>query len=290
MRVAVLALVSLSVSLPVVAQREYPPVIEGAKEIVYKEASGTKLKLWAFYPKGAKPSDPRPAIIFFFGGGWKSGSPMQFVPQSQHLAKQGMVAMVADYRVASRHQTKAKDCVVDARDALRYVRAHAKELGIDPKRVAAGGGSAGGHIAACLGTIEDDAASKPDAMALFNPACVLAPIEGIEPRGKDRSAERKARMGVDPVELSPYHHVTSDAPPCVIFHGTADTTVPYVTAKLFSDKMKKAGAKCVLHDYEDEGHGFFNFGRKQRGGGPPPYEKTLEQLDEFFSGLGWLAK
>ena len=93
---ALIAVISLSVSLPALAQRNYPPEIEGAKVMVYKEASGTKLKLWAFYPEDAKPSEARPAIIFFFGGGWKSGSPMQFVPQSQHLAKRGTVARVAD--------------------------------------------------------------------------------------------------------------------------------------------------------------------------------------------------
>jgi acetyl esterase/lipase len=288
MKAAVPAVVLLSLSLPVLAQRNYPPEIEGAKVRVYKEASGTTLKLWAFYPEDAKPSEARPAIIFFFGGGWKSGSPMQFVPQSQHLARQGMVAMVADYRVASRHQTKAKDCVADARDAMRYVRIHAKELGIDPERVAAGGGSAGGHIAACLGTIEDDAASKPNAMALFNPACVMAPVEGIERSGEDRSAEIKERMGVDPVELSPYHHVTADAPPCVVFHGTADATVPYLTAELFAGKMNDSGVKCVLHGYEGEGHGFFNAPGRSKKGKEPAFPKTMRHLDAFFTELGWL--
>ena len=290
MKSLVLALILFSVSLPAFAQRKYPPEIEGAKEIVYKEASDSELKLWMFQPADWKVSDSRPAIIFFFGGGWRGGSPEQFAPQSKYLAERGMVAFVADYRVASRHSTLAKDCVADARDAMKYVRAHAAELGVDPKRLAAGGGSAGGHIAACLGVIEGGKKSKANAMALFNPACVLAPIEGVKPWAEDRSAELKERMGVDPVKLSPYHHVTGDAPPCVIFHGTADSTVPYITAELFAKEMNEAGAECVLHGYEGEGHGFFNYGRKSKGEGAPAYDKTLAQLDQFFIDLGWLEK
>lgn len=271
-------------------KRSYPPVIEGTTEHVYKEVGDVTLKLWVFQPEGWKATDTRPAVVFFFGGGWKSGSPLQFVPQSEMLAKRGMVAMVADYRVASRHGVKAKDCVADARDAMRYVRKNAKKLGIDPKRLAAGGGSAGGHIAACLGVIEDDAASKPNAMALFNPACVLAPLDGKNHFGRDRSAEMTERMGVDPKALSPAHHVTAKAPACVIFHGKEDTTVPFSTAAVFAEKMKAAGVNCVLHSYEGEGHGFFNAGRKSQGGKTPAFSKTMEQLDAFLVKLGWLEK
>ena len=271
-------------------KRGYPPVIAGATAHVYKEAGGTALKLWVFQPDGWKATDTRPAIVFFFGGGWNAGSPTQFVPQSELLAQRGMVAMVADYRVASRHQVKAKDCVADARDAMRYIRKHARELGIDPKRVAAGGGSAGGHIAACLGVIGEDAASKPDAMVLFNPACVLAPLDGKSFFRGDRGDEMRTRMGVDPKELSPAHHVTAKAPPCVIFHGKADTTVPYATAAVFAERMKAAGVQCVLHGYEGEGHGFFNAGRKPQAGKSPAFAQTMDQLDAFLVGLGWLGK
>jgi acetyl esterase/lipase len=282
--------VSLAGSLTVAAQGKlaYPPKIDGATAHVYKEVDGTELKLWAFRPEGWKASDARPGIVFFFGGGWRSGSPMQFVPQCEMLAKRGMVAMVADYRVASRHGVKAKDCVADARDAMRFVRENAAKMGIDPKRLAAGGGSAGGHIAACLGVIGDDPASRPDAMALFNPVCVLAPLDGKNFFGRSRGAGMAERMGVAPEALSPAHHVTGKAPPCVIFHGKADTTVPYATAEVFAEKMKAAGVTCVLHGYEGEGHGFFNAGRKSKRGETSAYAKTMEQLDAFLVKLGWL--
>lgn len=281
--------ITLPVSLTssVFAQRNYPPKIDGATEAVYKEIGDTKLKLWIFSP-GEKASSPRPAIVFFFGGGWRSGSPSQFVPQSEYLAKRGMVAVVADYRVASRHGTQAKDCVEDARDAMRFLRKEAGRFGIDPDRLAAGGGSAGGHIAACLGVLEGDAETRPDALALFNPACVLAPLDGQAPWPEDRKAELTERMGVDPEALSPAHHVSEKAPPTVIFHGKSDSTVPYATAEAFTRKMKEAGVPCVLHGYEGEGHGFFNAGRKAKAGSEPALNQTLEQLDAFLVALGWL--
>lgn len=272
------------------AQRGYPPTIPGATGMVYKTIDDVELKLWIFNPEGHQSSDRSPAILFFFGGGWKGGSPSQFVPQAKRLAEKGMVAMVADYRVRSRHGTLARTCVEDARDAMRFVRSHAETLGIDPNRVAAGGGSAGGHIAACLGTIDTDEGSKPNALALFNPACVLAPLDGKNYWEEDRHAEMKERMGVEPEALSPAHHVSSEAPPCILFHGEADPTVPFATAEVFADRMKAAGVRCDLMAYPGEAHGFFNPGRgkKAKEGPESPHEKTLEQLVAFLVDLGWI--
>ena len=272
------------------AQRSYPPAIEGAEEYVYKTVGETELKLWSFRPdKDAFPGS-RPAILFFFGGGWKSGSPSQFVPYAEYLAERGMTAMVVDYRVSSRHGTKAKDCVADARDALRYVRDQAELLGIDSEKVAVGGGSAGGHIAACLGTIEVEGLAKPVAMALFNPACVLAPFEDQFAALGERKEELGERMGAEIVSLSPIHHVSVNSSPAIVFHGTKDPTVPYGTAVAFTEEMKKAGVECVLQSYEGEGHGIFNPGRKVKEGSEPAFPKTLVQLDEFFVALGLLEK
>ncbi|MDF1656355.1 MAG: alpha/beta hydrolase [Verrucomicrobiales bacterium] len=270
------------------AQKNYAPVFDGAEEHVYKTASEVELKMWGFLPEDWAADDSRPAILFFFGGGWTGGNPGQFEPHARYLADRGMVAFVVDYRVASRHGTLAKDCVDDARDAMRYLRGNSGKLGIDPDRIAAGGGSAGGHIAACLGVIAADPESKPGALALFNPACVLAPFDGKQPWTEDRSAELKERMGVDPEALSPVHHVTAEAPPCIIFHGTADDKVPLATAAQFAVEMKRAGVKCILHEYPGEPHGFFNAGRKPAEGNEPALPQTLKQLDDFLVELGWL--
>lgn len=268
----------------------YPPRMQGASEQVYKVVGDVKLNLYIFSPLGHKPGDAASAIVFFFGGGWRSGSPKQFEQQCRYLASRGMVAMAADYRVASRHNARIVDCVRDAKSAIRWVRRNAARLGIDPNRVAAGGGSAGGHLAAATATIEKfdepdedtSTSSKPNALALFNPAVVLAPMQGID---LGRAVDLRQRAGVEPMELSPYHHVKAGAPPAIIFHGKADTTVPYATVEMFTKAMKQAGNRCDLNGYEGEVHGFFNFGR----GGNKSFLDTVKKMDCFFASLGYLT-
>ena len=270
----------------------YPPVFSGAQVVTYKTVGETKLALNIFNPEGHKVSDSRPAIVFFFGGGWTSGSPGQFEQQCRYLASRGLVAITADYRVASRHQVKAAQCVADAKSAIRYVRAHAKELGIDPKRIAAGGGSAGGHIAGCTGTLpgldepgEDKSVSSvPDAMVLFNPALTLAPVDGNDFGGFGARLPAE-KLGAEPLAISPTHNVKAGAPPTIVFHGKADTTVPFATVEVFAAAMKKAGNRCEVAGFEGQQHGFFNFGR----GDNAMFLETVKQADKFLASLGWLS-
>lgn len=267
--------------------KTYPPMIEDAKVEVYRKVGDTELKVWIFEPKDKNPK-PRAAIVFFFGGGWTSGSPAQFVPQCRHLADRGMIAIVADYRVASRNMVKPVECVGDAKACVRWIRSNANRLGVDPERIAAGGGSAGGHLAAATGTLpgleardeNTKVSSAPNAMVLFNPALVLAPIPDVNLDGF-LSNSNAARFGCKPEEISPAHHVKKGTPPTIIFHGKADATVPYASAQKFSDLMKNAGNRCELIGYEGEGHGFFNT-RKMR--------ETLDQTDAFLVSLGYLPK
>lgn len=269
----------------------YPPAIEGAAVETYKRAGGTDLKVWLFYPTHApagRASAPLPAIVFFFGGGWRSGSPEQFVPQCRHLAARGMVAAVADYRVAARHQVLPAACVADAKSCVRWLRKNAGRLGLDPHRLAAGGGSAGGHLAAAVATLpgldepgEDASVScVPDALVLFNPGLITAPFGSLALRGfgVNLTAER---FGCEPEAISPIHHVRRGQPPALILHGRADTTVPYFTAEAFRDAMTKAGNRCELVGYDGQPHGFFN-GAK--------YTETLAEADRFLTSLGYLPK
>ena len=109
--------------------RGYPPKLDGAKVEVYKTIGDVKLNIYIFTPEDHKSTDSRPAIVFFFGGGWKGGSPAQFQEHCRYLASRGMVAMTADYRVLSRHKTKAIKCVADGKSAVRWIRANAKTTG-----------------------------------------------------------------------------------------------------------------------------------------------------------------
>jgi acetyl esterase/lipase len=274
------------------AANRWQTKLKPSKERVYKKVGDVELKLHIFEPKGHKPSDRRPAVVFFFGGGWTSGDPRQFYPQCNYLASRGMVAMSAEYRVRSRNNTTPLECVKDAKSAIRWVRAHADELGVDPNRIAAGGGSAGGHIAACTGTIEGldeegektSVSSKPDAMVLFNPVLVLDSVEG-KLEFNERRREQFRRRGVDnPRTISPAHHVKSGLPPTIVFHGTGDRTVPYRTAEIYSELAKAEGNRCELVSTEGAGHGFFNYGRN----GNRAYVSTLRAADRFLASLGWL--
>jgi acetyl esterase/lipase len=288
-----LALLSLFVALTAGAQEKatkkkaggYPPVIEGTKSETYRKVGDTDLKVWIFDP-AQKSAKPLPAIVFFFGGGWTGGSPTQFEPQSRHLASRGMIAIVADYRVKSRQDAKPADCVSDAKACVRWVRANAGRLGIDPERITVGGGSAGGHLAAAVATLpgldtaKDDKSVSclPNALVLFNPATVLTTFPGLDLKGFGAGLD-KENFGCEPTEISPLHHVKKGTPPTIIFHGKADTTVPYTTVEKFAEVMKAAGNRCDLVGYEGQPHGFFNKSK---------YAETLAAADDFLVSLGYL--
>jgi len=221
--------------------------------------------------------------VFFFGGGWHGGSPAQFEDQARYFAKRGMIAITADYRVKSRHGVQVVECVKDAKAAIAWVRENAERLGIDSNRIAASGGSAGGHLAAATGTISGFGSDeRPNAMILFNPACTLAPIAGWQPPTEKAGDLRTERFGVEPKEISPAHHIGPHTPPTLILHGKKDTTVPYASVVAFESAMKKAGRPCKLVGYEGAGHGFFNGGES--------YAKTLAEADAFLVNLGWLKQ
>jgi acetyl esterase len=257
------------------------------RKITYKEVNGKTFQLHVFEPSSSSPAnESRAAILFFFGGGWNNGDPKQFYSQCRALADLGMVAMSAEYRVASRDNAKVIDCIADAQDAIAYVRSHAAELKIDPKRIAAGGGSAGGHLAASTATLNyrgsrSDTSMpsyRPDALVLFNPALALAPTGSPRDKDMERISNMSERVGDKPETASPFHHLKQDLPPTIIFHGIADSTVPYWTVELFRDKANELGGNCKVMGYKGEGHGFFNLGRAK-------YQETRDAMIQFLRDL-----
>jgi acetyl esterase/lipase len=249
------------------------------EEIVYKTVGDVTLKLHVFAPVGPAATDRRPAIVFFFGGGWKDGTPTQFYPQCRHLAEQGMVAISAEYRVENRHGTTPRECVQDGKSAIRWVRRHAAELGINPKMIAAGGGSAGAQVAAAAALVngfeeasEDCSVScRPDALVLFNPVFDNGPRGYGHDRVKDYWEA-----------FSPLHNINRTAPPTVLFFGTNDKFVPVATAERYKLVMVGNGCRCDLHLYPGQGYGFFNFGYTTT------YDDTLVKMDSFLESLGYL--
>jgi acetyl esterase/lipase len=288
-----IVVVLIGFMFPAGAQRPgYPPEIPGARTEIYRSVGDVDLQAWIVEPFGHSADDARPAIVFFFGGGWNGGTPGQFRPHAAYLAERGMVAILVDYRVRSRQGTLANIAVSDAKAAICWVRSHAKRLGIDPDRIAAGGGSAGGHLAAATATLpgyEDSCAaahtsSAPNALVLFNPVLITALVPDVSDAGVRKLESLRRRLGAEPEAMSPYHHVRPKLPPTIIFHGEVDKTVPYRHAVLFTEAMTEAGNRCELVGYRKQGHGFFNAHREDNSA----YRDTLERMDDFLVSLGWL--
>ncbi len=263
--------------------QNYPPSIPDAKVKTFKTVDGVELNAWIFLPDGHQASDSRPAMVFFFGGGFTRGTPAHFERQARALRAHGMVTVLADYRVRDRHDTRPSSAVEDAKSAIRWVRQHAGEMGIDPDRIGAAGGSAGGHLAAATATLpgfdgsgEDvSISSAPDALVLFNPVVIVAAVDGVF----DPPERYLELMGAGALYgLSPFHHVGGDTPPTLIMHGTEDESVPYPTVVAYCNRVVERGGECEVVTYEGAAHGFFNNAY---------YYPTLHQMLRFLESLGW---
>ena len=272
-----------------------PASLEGAKTEVYKTVGDVELAIHWFEPRFAgfgPPScalelpehPPRSAIVFFFGGGWNGGSVLQFVPLCRALTGMGTVAMVADYRVKSRHGTTPFECVEDGKSAVRWIRANAERLNVDPDRIAAGGGSAGGHVAAATATVvgleaegEDlSISSVPNALVLFNPVY----DNGPDGYGHDRVKERWG-------EISPLHNIREGMPPTIVFLGTEDKLIPVATAEAFRERMRAVGSRSELRLYKGQGHGFFNSPAYREGASELLYWLTMAETQRFLASIGF---
>jgi acetyl esterase/lipase len=247
------------------------------KIVEYKIVGDVKLTLHIFNPPNHKSTDKSAAIVFFFGGGWVKGGPGHFYRQSEYLASRGMVAICADYRTKDRHKTSPMECVKDGKSAIRWIRSHANELGIDSNRLAAGGGSAGGQVAAATGTTkglnedgEDTSVScRPNALVLMNP---------VFDNGPGGFAHKRVKKYWK--EFSPMHNIDKETPPTIVFLGTKDKLIPVATAEEYKKRMEKNGLRCDLHLYEGQPHGLFNKAK---------YSEILFEVDKFLISLGYLS-
>ncbi len=251
------------------------------ESFTYKQVDTTALEMRVYKPAGWSAEQTFPAIVFFFGGGWNTGKITQFEPHALHLAPQGMVVICADYRVRSRQGTTPFEAVADARSAMRHVRSHAAELGIDPNRIGAGGGSAGGHLALCTtipGCCDDPAddlsiSPVPNALVLYNPAADTS----------DKGWGSQF-LGERALEISPVHHLQPDMPPTLIMSGSKDRVIPAATLRKYCRLIEEQGGSCKLIIYEGQEHGFFNYSKQN----PEYYNKTVADTEDFLRALGWI--
>jgi len=273
MKSLLLAIMNLATAL---AQEPAPDRI-----LPYKDVEGRTLSLHLFQPD-IPPGETRPVVVFFHGGGWNGGSPTQFYPQAAVLRGRGPLCVSVEYRLSTRDNASPFDAIRDAFDALRFIRAHAPEWGGDPARIAAGGGSAGGHLAAATATLtagdlagDAEAAqnARPNLLILFNPVYDNSP-EGY---GQDRLGDRWR-------EASPAHNLHGDMPPTLVLLGEKDHLIPVATARRVADELDRLHVPNRLLVYEGGDHGFFNFGRHDN----RFYHPTLEETLRFLSEHEWL--
>lgn len=228
-----------------------------------------------YFPPNHDPAKNKvPGLILFHGGGWKGGSLDQFRATCSYFASRGLVCATVEYQMLGKTDILPKGesykrvCVTDAKSAIRWFKKNADELGIDPKRVITGGGSAGGHISA-LATMNSGLNDPADSMDIdtsvvaylwFNPA--------FSPDDKNDS------------EIDILTHLKADLPPAIVFFGDKDEwkkgwDVAYA-------KWHSLGTKSIeLHIAEGLPHGFFN---KE-----PWRTVTIIAADEFLVSQGLLT-
>lgn len=238
--------------------------------VVYKTVEGTPLELHIFYPDSQKPAQPSPAIVFFHGGGFSKGSPKAFYYACDYLASRGMVAISAQYRLGD--QLK---CLMDAKSAMRYVVKKAAEFGIDPDKIAAGGGSAGGHLAANIATstvineATDDTSisTVPKALVLFNP---------IASRGNHLKWAPEIAA-----DFNYFEAMGPEMPPTLAMWGSEDKFITVEKMNAFQKKLTDAGVRCEIEIYQDQKHSWFDNSKEWVG-------ITLGRADTFLASLGFL--
>lgn len=260
-------------------------------ELAYKQAGSVGLKLFCFRPGDAKSGGQHPAAIWIHGGGWTGGTCESFFPMARYTATRGAVSFVVEYRLLRPGVTTVVDCVADCKSAVRYVRSHAKELGVDPQRIAVLGESAGGHLAACVGLLDgfddplDDlsVSARPDALVLYNPLTDFTQSSFFRLFTNGVSADKALKRAR---EFSPLFQVRTGQPPTICVHGLADTVVSPDDSRRLATAMKTAGNRCDLVLLPDTPHAFLipNYKCSER-----VVVNALQLGDRFLTSLGWFT-
>jgi acetyl esterase/lipase len=255
-----------------------PPDVEAVRDVVYATATNDDgsthdLLMDTFFPK-VSGDEPLPAIVYIHGGGWSQGSKEIGGPYSAMLASGGYFSASINYRLVQHARFPA--CMNDVKAAIRFLRANAEELGIDPDRIGVWGHSAGGHLSAYLGTTgnapethgdvgehDDTAAHVACVVDFFGPAdlSTLFNRRGRGGGGIDRV--RRGLFGDGERNLiaetlrtsSPQAYVDSADPPFLIIHGTEDDLVPIDQSRAFHAALRAAGVTSELVEVEGAGHG-----------------------------------
>ena len=243
--------------------------IEIEKEVEYSNPADQHLKLTLCRPKQIEGLAP--AVVFIHGGGWTAGNRDRWQGACEELARRGFVAVTVTYRLAPAFPFPA--AVEDVQAAVRWLRANAERLKIDPARIGAVGDSAGGHLAQCLGVGVDTRLASPStdhaSGADGQPSrvqCVVniyGPNDMTRMAGPHTDSALRNFLGGDVaaarhryILASPFDWVTPEAAPTLIIHGTKDDVVPYQQATTMQERLKGVDVEVELLTLEGAGHGF----------------------------------
>ncbi|HUX87997.1 MAG TPA: alpha/beta hydrolase [Chloroflexota bacterium] len=254
-----------------------PDSVEFQEDIVFARPDGVALKLQLFLPKPSVRSSNPPTlgVVWVHGGGWRNAAQEGRVlwRQAAHFASRGVPGINITYRFTPTYRFPAQ--LEDVQAGVRWVRGHARELGIDPERVAAVGESAGGHLAALLGTtdsVQDGISSRVQAVVAIYGVFDFFTLDTERGNGA-----KEALLGDDPDLMrraSPYYQADQHTPPTLLIHGTDDQTVPFNQSVRFQQRLREQGARVNLIPGPGGGHGHIHR--------PPFYYSSLEQMTDFI--------
>src|SRR6478735_8726189 len=239
------------------------------------------LLLDLYLPAGETHQGGRPAVVHFHGGGWRTGERSSLGPAVdgfglspiEQLADAGFVVASADYRLSTVATFPAQ--LLDAKAAVRWLRTHAAEYGVDPHRIYAWGDSAGGHLASLLGLTADfpvragndapDDDSVAGVVAWYPPTDLLRMGAQARPdavaRADDPGSREALLIGAQPADApdkataaSPLSYVHAGAPPFLLIHGTADRFVPVAQSTSLAGALEGAGSAVELLLLEGADH------------------------------------
>ena len=252
-----------------------PEHIDGADAYVYRTVNGASFRLHVLRPAAATKRNP--AVVLYMASGWMFGNLKNGLPLAQQLAARGITVILPDIRSHCRDGVDVVDEVGDANAAFRWVHTHAAQLGIDPHRIAASGGSAGGHLALStavfpqVGSQGQPAGSGPDLLLLFFPC--------VDPTSEVEMQYSAAAVAARGAQVNVLANVRRGLPPMLILQGTDDPL--YKEVNTFCAKAKAAGDSCGYAEFPGAKHGFFRPGDEH-------YEPAFARLEAFLVKAGYL--
>jgi pectinesterase len=260
-----------------------PTGVEMIPDLMYTTGP-REMRLDLYLPKNR--AKPAPAVVYIHGGGWSAGVKTDFRRQAAALAARGIAGVCIEYSLVP--AATWPEPLYEAKAAVRWMRAQALKYGFDVNRMAAAGGSAGGQLAALLGTTADDPkyegnlgnpkqSTRVKAVVAFNPVLDMPALARNDSTSKIVIRYLGATYAEKPdvwAEASPIDHVSNRAADFLFLHGDADTTVPIAQSEAMAAKLQKLGIHAEIFTAPGAKHAFFNR--------PPWFEPTLTRMEEFL--------